>query len=323
MELVTILQQLWRLRLLVAIAAVIAVVLGGLTAYSPGLPPKSRQYSVGIASARALVDTPNSQVVDLGAKEDANAGVLPARAVLLANLLVSSPLKDETAKRANVPTDQLITIADTPVDGAPVESQLTTGATLKPTDPRAKVLTAHTDESLPLITVNTQAPDPATAARLANAALDVLESQISSLLATNGAVPSDRQIVLKRLGTARSGSQVRGPSPLMAIAVMLLVFGMECAMIVLIPTLARYWREGADAQSPYANWAAWESLPAEEPEGPEPHAGAAIDASFEPDRELGVVSEVEGEPAKPDSTPPRRGWSEPRHATPAAWDRPA
>ncbi|WP_028060381.1 hypothetical protein [Candidatus Solirubrobacter pratensis] len=313
MELVTILQQLWRLRLLVAIAAVLAVVLGGLTAYRPGLPPKSRQYSVGIASARALVDTPNSQVVDLGVKDDANAGVLPARAVLLANLLVSSPLKDEAAKRANVPADRLIAIADTPTDGAPVDNQLTTGASVKATDPQANVLTAHTDESLPLITVNTQAPDPQTAARLANAAMDVLESQLSSLLA-GGNVPSDRQIVLKRLGTARAGNQQRGPSSAMAMAVTIILFLLQCGLLLATMAVLRAWRAASAAPQARPEWEEWEAFPIEDPRQLELPAAVDGDASEEPAPDVGPAPEVAG---------PRHGWAERRPAGPAAWDRPA
>jgi hypothetical protein len=325
MELVTILQQLWRLRLVVAIAAVIAVVLGGLTAYRPGLPPKSRQYSVGVASARALVDTPNSQVVDLGVKTDANAGVLPARAVLLANLLVSSPLKDATAKRAKVPTDQLIAIADTPSDGAPVDNQLTTGASLKPTDPRANVLTAHTDQSLPLITVNTQAPDPQTAARLADAALDVLESQLSSLLA-GGNVPSDRQIVLKRLGTARAGVQQRGPSSVMAVAVMIILFLVQCGLLLAITAILRAWRAAAAAPEATPEWEEWEAFPIADPRRLELATtvhGVASEESAEGEPPPEAQIEPEYQASQPDAQAPRNGWAEPRPAAPAAWDRPA
>ncbi len=84
MDAIFILRELWDRRVLVAVAAAVAIALGGLTAFRPGLPPESRQYEIGIASSRALVDTPSSQVVDLGLKEDANVGVLPSRTVLLA-----------------------------------------------------------------------------------------------------------------------------------------------------------------------------------------------------------------------------------------------
>ena len=186
-------------------------------------------------------------MVDLGVKEDANAGVLPARAVLLANLLTSSPLKDETAKRAHVPTHRLIAIADTPTDGAPVDNSLTTGASVKITDPDANVLTAHTDEALPLITVNTQAPDLGPRPGWPNAAFDVLESQLSDLLAS-GTVPSDRRIVLKRLGEARSGVQQRGPSTVMAVAIVIFVFLFEVGTLLGVTAIHRNWRRAATLQ---------------------------------------------------------------------------
>jgi len=52
------------------VAALIAVLVGLAVGYRVGFPPKleSRQYTVGIASLTALVDTPSSQVVDLGGK---------------------------------------------------------------------------------------------------------------------------------------------------------------------------------------------------------------------------------------------------------------
>jgi hypothetical protein len=244
---VLILRQLWRLRGLVITAAVLAIAVGGWTAFHPGLPPHSRQYTVGVATARALVDTPSSQVVDLGLKQDANAGVLPARAVLLANLLTTSPLKDKTARRAGVPANRLIAVADTPNDsGVPVGKPLATGTTLKPTDPEANVVTAHTDVDLPLLTINTQAPDPRTAARLADAALSVLEAHLAAVVADES-VPADRRLVVKRLGDASTGSERRGPSPALGLVAALGLFGLACGLLVLGATLARDWHAIAEA----------------------------------------------------------------------------
>ena len=71
MEAITILRELWRLRYLVFLGAILAVAIALMTAYRVSLaPPKleSRQYHVGVASARMLIDTPDSQVVDLNPK---------------------------------------------------------------------------------------------------------------------------------------------------------------------------------------------------------------------------------------------------------------
>ena len=93
MEAITILRELWRLRYLVFLGAMLALAIALMTAYRISLaPPKleSRQYHVGVASARVLVDTPDSQVVDLNPK---GADALSSRATLLANLMASSPVK--------------------------------------------------------------------------------------------------------------------------------------------------------------------------------------------------------------------------------------
>jgi hypothetical protein len=239
-ELALLLRSLWRLRALAAVAAVICLTLGFLAAFHPQFPPKSRQYTVGTASARALVDTPSSQIVDLRSKTDADAAVLPSRAILLANLLASTPFRDETAKRSGIPADRLIALADTPTDsGVKIENPPSTGASLAPGDPRANVLTAHTDVSLPLITVNVRAPTPAGAARLADSALAVLETQLAALADSQG-VPRDKRLIVKRLGTARAGAERQGPSPLFGLLVALGAFLVAaCAIIAVVAGLRR------------------------------------------------------------------------------------
>ena len=80
MEFVTILRELWRQRALVLAGAALAIALGLMTAYKVSLaPPKleSRQYRVGVASARMLIDTPDSQVVDLEPKGADGLGIAP------------------------------------------------------------------------------------------------------------------------------------------------------------------------------------------------------------------------------------------------------
>jgi hypothetical protein len=250
---VVILRELSRSRILVTVAAVFAIAVGGLTAYSPGIPPKSRQYEIGIASARALVDTPSSQVVDLGPKEDANVGVLPSRTVLLANLLTTSPLRDQIAERAGVRLDRLIVHAETPAGGIPVSAPAATGAKLSPEDPRINLITLQTDVTQPLLTVDTQAPDAPTAAKLADSTLEVLERHLESLV-TDEQVPESRQLVLERLGSASAATEQRGPSRPLALVVVLVLFGLGCAAIVIGGALARDWRTAAALDRGPRDW---------------------------------------------------------------------
>src|SRR3954453_9015953 len=110
MELVGMLRVLWRHRLLVVVAALIAVLVGLGVAYRIGFPAKleRRPYHVGLGTVTALFDTPSSQVVDLGGKTGADIATLAARAQLLASLMTISPIKDEIASRAGVASDKLI-----------------------------------------------------------------------------------------------------------------------------------------------------------------------------------------------------------------------
>src|ERR1044071_1276315 len=105
MEVVVMLRELWRRRWLVLLSGVLALLIGVLMAYRVHPPFKfeSRAYTVGIASTTAMLDTPSSQVVDLGGQDSevaGSAGTLPGRAALLASVLTTSPLKDEIAKSA-------------------------------------------------------------------------------------------------------------------------------------------------------------------------------------------------------------------------------
>jgi hypothetical protein len=236
------LRQLWRLRLLVALGALVAILVGLSVAYRISLPATlhSRQYDVGIASTTALIDTSNSQVVDLGDGMTNTAGSLPGRAMLLARLLAAAPLKDEIARRAGVPPRMLIGIAGSPDASGGDGTDAATGTAVKLNDPRANILTVGTDEALPLLDVQAQAPSVATAQRLANAAVAVLISRVDSLAGADG-IPSARRLVVKQLGTARGAEQLRGPSRMMAVIAGVFVFLLVCGGILLSASLSRAW----------------------------------------------------------------------------------
>ena len=57
MELVKILRELSRRRVMVGIVFAVALIAGLLLAFKPGVPPSSRQYDVSLSSADLLVDT--------------------------------------------------------------------------------------------------------------------------------------------------------------------------------------------------------------------------------------------------------------------------
>jgi hypothetical protein len=242
---VAILRELWRHRVVLMLAAPLAVLVGLSVGYKVMFPPElqSRRYEVGVAAATALVDTPSSQVVALGGRDVSQAATLPGRAALLASLLTTSPLREQIARRAGVPARLLIATAPPP-DGttaAPAADRLATGASVRPDDPRASVLTLSTALTLPMIAVDTRAPDAATAARVANAALATLESYLDSVVSTES-VPAARRLVVEQLGPAQSATAHRGPPPLLGIFAAIAFLGVVCAVVLMVSALARDWR---------------------------------------------------------------------------------
>jgi hypothetical protein len=240
MELVTVLRVLWRYRALVAIGAVLAVIAGSSIAYRLGLPPESRQYSVGMGEATALVDTPSSQVVDLGGETGPDIATLSGRATLLASLMTSSPIKDQIATRAGADPDKLIAIPPPSDVGITDEGA---AAAMKNRDAivlKARVPTLESGE-VPIIAVETQAPDAELAAKLADESIAALKDHLRSIAGADR-VPDERRVVVSELGPARATTVTRGPRPALGVVAALFLFGAACAAIVGVHALVNGWR---------------------------------------------------------------------------------
>jgi hypothetical protein len=244
MEFVTVLRELWTRRLIVAGVAVVALLAGLFVAFQPP-DLRSRQYDVGVASARALVDTPSSAVVDLGGEEDSTAvAMLPGRAALLATVMVSSPLKEEIAKRAGIPADKLIAVA---AGTTPSGRAASPDKAQKVDDREAYRLSVQFETDLPLLMISTQAPDPAVAQKLADGAIASLVDHLQSVAGVEG-VPDARRLTVKQLGPARAAIETRGPRRLFALVLAFFVFGIGCAAIIGVSWFRRTWRLAAELE---------------------------------------------------------------------------
>jgi hypothetical protein len=247
MSVVSALRTLWRLRVVTALVAVFALLAGVSMAYRihPPASFESRGYQVGLGSAQALVDTPSSQVVDLGGTDQTvDIATLSARASLLASLMTSSPLREEIAKRAGVSPDDLIAVPPASADasaGGP-----SPGTTARMASPKAIIVKTTIPElqsgQIPIIHVQTQAPEPETASRLANSAVEVLQKHLTDV-ATNDDVPGQRRIVIRQLGPASATIESRGPSKGVAVFAALFVFAAGCGLILGLSSLLAAWRK--------------------------------------------------------------------------------
>ena len=259
---ITVLRELWRRRFVVGIGIAYALLVVVLMTYrvSFGIPPKieSRQYTAGIAASDVLVDSPNSQIVDVGGGNadvegaTIDLGGLSTRARLLANLMSSSPLKDNIAKAAGIRADHLIVIAPTGDDLTPQPTGSSTTVKVKMGDRDATVLGLFVDETLPILTMRVQAPAPETAELLATSAVKELREYLKSV-ASADKVPDARQLVIEPLGPATSAPVVKGPRRLFAILAGLFVIVLWCVATVMIPRFARTWRDAARAEAEEAD----------------------------------------------------------------------
>jgi hypothetical protein len=302
------LRTLWRFRIAVIAISVVAIAIG------VSLTLKSKQYHVAVGSATALVDSPSSQVVDLGGAEFSavNLGSLSGRANLLASVMTQSPIKDEIAARAGLSPSRLIAVSPAVVasGGATAASGGDSQAQAKITDPAAYVLRASvpTLESgqVPMLSVQTQAPSPAQASKLADAAIEVLQKHVEDVAANDG-VPADRRVVIRQLGPAGSQDQVRGQGKMLAVGVTILVFVLGCGAILLFVAMARAWRAASEYEQAQAA-VAFERLVSVNGNGNGRHVAEPEPYTRVP--RVPVPPEAE-EPAEapPEKTAPRQDWA--------------
>ncbi len=240
MELVPLLRELWRVRVLVAGVAVFAVLVGAAVAFKlPSLD--SRKYDVGVATASLLVDTPSSQVIEVAPKGSDTLGV---RANLLANLMAEGVVKDAIAERAGIPTDRLQGISESAGTVAPEKGPKPQDAYILTT----RVVLTPGGDQLPIIELEAQAPDAPRAAKLAESAVSGLRDFLDSR-AADEQVPDAERLRVSGLGSPQAREVARGPKNLYALAATIFVFLAGCGAILLFKGLARGWRTAAELEN--------------------------------------------------------------------------
>jgi hypothetical protein len=270
---VRILRALTRHPLILAQVVLLSIVVGWLVGFKPTFPPKSRSYTVAVASERVLIDTPQSQVLEVA---PAGSGTLGTRASVFANLLVVGELKNEVAKRAGLAPNKLIGGTDASATaGAAGPGDATKAA---PTTARlhTSVLLSTDQVQLPIIKIDAQAKTPVLAARITSAATETLSSYVAKKAESEG-VSADKRLNIRSLGAPVVDQEIRGPRHLLALLAGLLVLGMGCAAIVMVPAFLRAWRLSGEDDEP-DDPSGDETEPEPKPE-PEVKAGTPLAAA--------------------------------------------
>jgi hypothetical protein len=252
-------RRLWRLRAGVIVCLAVALFAALWSVEKINLSPlglSPRSLEMASASTHVVVDTPKSALLD-NRQDTSGLEGLTERAVLLGNVMSSGEVRVQIAKATKIPAEVLQ--IDAPLTRAqprPLAQSGTekhTSDILKSTDQYRLSILAN--PTVPVLDIYAQTPTAASAAALANAAVDSLRDYLGRL-AVSEQTPETQQIRLVQLGRAQGAVINGGIRWQVALLAFALTFAAACATLVF---LARV-REG------------WRMETGSEPRGPEPVA---------------------------------------------------
>lgn len=198
MEIVAILNALWRRRIWVLAAAVVALGVGIKTAYHVTLSPpslKTKSFQVGSASTQLLLDSPQSSLVAIN--EDLSR--LATRASIFATFMRGGTLTAGIAQRVGIPVDRVTSsgpyTGPGDANGEVIEEKRANQLISEHKIYRFRFDSGSSDKPLPLLTVYAQAPTAGEAIKLADAAAAELKDYVAREAAKSGAPPNERLVV--------------------------------------------------------------------------------------------------------------------------------
>ncbi len=108
---------------------------------------------------------------------------------------------------------------------------------------KTQVVTNLDGEQLPIIEIETQAPDATRAKALANATVTGLTDYLDTRAAADEEVEAGKRLRVSGLGAAQVTVSTRGPGRIVALGATVFVFLAGCVAILLGSALARGWRQ--------------------------------------------------------------------------------
>jgi hypothetical protein len=239
------LRKLWQLKLSVGISLALALFAAvwsveKISLAQPGLTPRSLEMAT--AASHLLVDTPQSIMLDLR-QDTYGIGSLTNRAVVLGNVIASTPVEAQIAQRAHVPVGLLriqppLTPLESSIQVDPQKARRVSDI-LKSNDQYRIQINANPE--VPILDIYAQAPTAASAAALANAAVDELKAYVAGL-ATIQRTPAKDQIRLVQLGRATGVVIDPGVRYQVALLAFLLTFMASGATAAFIARVRAGWR---------------------------------------------------------------------------------
>jgi hypothetical protein len=227
------LKELWRHKLLVALALVIALAAAVVAVYhvSPSGPTLTkRSTSEAHGESEILVDSARSPIA--GSKRDITG--LIVRAGVFARLMGGGDIVKQIADEAGVPVDQIDVAGP---EAHPEEAPGNEG--VAETRPYGLAFTELSE--LPIITIATRAPTTDEARALAAAAPEALRGLIHDVQEKQE-TPDKEKVELRVLGPAEAAMFTEGPGGKIGAVVFIVILGLGLGLILAIPRLVAAWK---------------------------------------------------------------------------------
>lgn len=244
MAFVDTIRHLWQRKLLVALVVAIAAFVAVFTAFRVSVSPPGlhkRALTVAAASSQILVDSPQSTLVAGASLGTFDA--LATRAKIYGEYLASLAAREEIAKRAGVPAGSISTSG--PFSAATGQftyssqsSEERAGELLQEGATNRLVFTAQ--EGVPILTVDAQSATSERAIALATASFDTLKQYVHNLSADGQ--PVRRGVTVRELGAPEGGTLGGSNNVIFMALAFLVVLGLGCAMILVVPGFIQRWR---------------------------------------------------------------------------------
>jgi hypothetical protein len=242
------LYDLWRLRKGLVISLCLAVLAAGYSAgklslFPPGVKP--RPLTIAAASTSVLVDAPQSALSLVVNTQ--NIEGITNKALLVGNVMASPPVKTYIMREAHLPARiDLQIISPVTLD---YPRQLTSEGTKSPTDilkaPDQYRLLISANPTVPVLTIDSEAPSAAEAGRLANAAVAGMQDYLRDLGAQENLKPA-QQVTLRQLGAAQGVVTNPGVNVEAALLTFFLVFVASAATTLWLARVREGWQRAGE-----------------------------------------------------------------------------
>jgi hypothetical protein len=239
------LRELWDHRTGFIISLLLGLLAAGWSVSKVHLFPPSvnpRTLEIAAANTTVLVDAPKSAILSTTVNT-VNIEAMTNRALLVANVMGSAPVRSYIMRRAQLPPGAVLEVASPVTPDFP--RQLSTSGKKSPKDllksPNEYRLDIQANPTVPVLDVDAEAPTPGAAARLANGAVEGMKDYLHDL-GLSERIPAAQQVTLQQLGTAQGGVINPGISIELALLAFGLVFLASAATTLWLARVRLGWR---------------------------------------------------------------------------------